>query len=558
MKLFSEKILGLDISDRSIEMALGEKRNGRLSFAGVRVVLEAGIVSGGRVEKIAGLEAALDEALKKLGIEKGACPEAVFSLPEEITYLIAPEIGLAGPEEPASAVSAALSDSVPVGMGSLAYSYRLIAADKAGNRTKAVIAAVDRQDLEDWGRCLSAAGIRVRQFDFGVLAPRRVLDKAGRDFLFVDIGAAVTRFTIFENGSLAVSDAADIAGNYLDDRIAQAVTDQDGGRLTLARAEEIKKTCGLEEDGGYSNLRETLAAGAGAIYGKIQAARDHFKNKSGHDVPAVILGGGGAGLRGLAGLVKARAGENSWPAEVFLASDRSSFGEDALLYGEAIGAALGAWQGEWRETDPFIVAGRKAQDAGRSGRVSRIGDAKTWIRTMRRPLKMITLAAVIVVFLAGLLSSGKLFSAVPALFKNITNQDRAYQAVTTIDPDGGSSPEAISGRIIRQAVSRADSYSGAVAIGRMEAAKQLQAGEMMWREPLNPLSDRKSVAYPVVFEWLVFKRSDLIERSLAGAKGAQDSLGSLKSFTLDKLEDSLALIGGYDIHTTAIVSKQDK
>ena len=199
---FVKKAVGLDVSDRSIEILELSRWGRRLTVSAAgRALLPAGAVIAGRIKDSKKLAATLAAA------RHGAAPRPItarainFALPEALVYFHAVTI-LAEQQKNSSLATVAreqVERNFPVLSKDLVWAHRAILAGPGG--THLALAATSRPAAAEWHDFLRSQNLILNSFDLETVALARGLELS-RDLkrktrVLVDVGAATIMIAVF-------------------------------------------------------------------------------------------------------------------------------------------------------------------------------------------------------------------------------------------------------------------------------------------------------------------------------------------------------------------------
>lgn len=301
-------MLGIDIGTSAIKMAEVARVNHqkeltnygvaktREYLATIKDALEAG---GAKT-----LEDQLGEFLKRLLEEAGMkTKEAVFSLPVFSSFSTTISFPATMKEEELlRAVPFEAKSYVPLPLAEVELDWIMLPsrpADMAGSR-EVFIVAVPKEIVEKYQRIAVSAGIRPIAFEVETFGLARALASKTASALIVDIGTAATSLTVTADGIVRFSHSVEVAGGEFSRVLAQ------GLRITLERAEEIKKQEGITSSG----VRNVLLPFIDQLVSEIGRALGIYERKAAK-VETILLSGGSSRLPGIAEYLSAKLGRSA-------------------------------------------------------------------------------------------------------------------------------------------------------------------------------------------------------------------------------------------------------
>jgi Tfp pilus assembly PilM family ATPase len=197
MSLLSKQTIGIDISDRSIEVVCVEKKARGISVvSAARTELPTGIVADGCITNEIELTKLFLEVLVKAGIDKQESRLCIFGIPARFTYLRTVE----APEEKNSvqkAINEDLTRSVPLDDKNRLVVSKSVLGDSKKNWI--FVMATDKSVVEQWNRFLLKCGLKNIQFASELLATGVGLKDQTKSapFCLLDLGAGTTKIGFF-------------------------------------------------------------------------------------------------------------------------------------------------------------------------------------------------------------------------------------------------------------------------------------------------------------------------------------------------------------------------
>jgi len=335
----AKNIIGIDISDASIEAIILDKKKGTFvvdSYSRYR--LSPDIVEDGRVlqadklkEAIKGLMAngqpkPFEDKRVFLSIPESRVFTRLISLPKNIRSKDLPEAARHRAEE---LIPESFDDLVPA-MKSL---------PDSGDSKQILYAAAGLETINQFLSVFGDLGMEVVG-----LVPEAVSSFAGLSpnlekvtTLMLDLGARTTIATIFDHNGIRDSININIAGNNL----VNAVSEKLG--LTSAQAEEKMKTFGLTPDGDGGTML-IIQGQLQPLVEELKKFISYYQETSGQNVEQIVLIGGLAQMKG----INSYFGENlSLPAyigEPFVAHEALPDFVDSTTFINVLGLAKISYQ----------------------------------------------------------------------------------------------------------------------------------------------------------------------------------------------------------------------
>ena len=348
MSKVRDKSVGIDISDRSIEIVeLGRNNGSQFVVSRNRAQFKAGIVENGMIKNADKLSAVITALLAGAHPNPVNTDLVVFGMPDQLVYTLMFDIGSVDREKTTKIIAADLESTIPISKADLEYSYGLFpmppagAAGTEGGR-KAVVLAASKKAIAEWRRLFSRLGFKIVKSAIGPTSALRGLETRTLEmpFCLVDIGEHSTNVSMIDNSGLRYGYMIYKAGDYLTKRIAG----EKG--ITFARAEKIKKEFNISDNNDKPSeniINDFLSELMESLNNNIE----YYNAKQERAVKKIILCGGTSALKGIV----ARSRHYAHDLTVERALPR--FKELEPIYLNAAGLAVCGLEGEKGDVFPF-------------------------------------------------------------------------------------------------------------------------------------------------------------------------------------------------------------
>ncbi|MFQ6049722.1 MAG: type IV pilus assembly protein PilM [Candidatus Paceibacterales bacterium] len=286
--LFKKEALGLDISDRSIEIISlgGTLENPQLLAVG-RAVLEPGIVENGKLLDKEKLKDSLQNLIKNPKLGEIKTKKFIFSLPESRTFIHIVEF----PEdlkkrEELEFIESQASQTFPYSLKDLHLDFK---TRKRDNLKEVLLVAAPKNIVDDYLEVFKS--LKLHPFALETESEslgRSLIQDQKETTLIADIGMRTTNFSIFDEKELRLSVSIEIAGNRFTQSLAENL------KISRGEAETLKKEVGLnpEPRGGRTFL--ILQKEVQGIIWEIREIEKYFQKKENKKIKKIILAGGSA------------------------------------------------------------------------------------------------------------------------------------------------------------------------------------------------------------------------------------------------------------------------
>lgn len=274
--------------------------------------LESGVISGGEVQDVPALAAALKELfgrhkLPKRNVRIGVANNRIGVRTIEVG-------GIEDPKHLANAVRFRAQEALPIPIDEAVLDFEVLSesADAEGRPVRRVLLVVAYRDLVNaYVEAFRLAGIRLAGVDLEAFALLRALSPAGRPDETAGRSALVAVSTGSERSILAVSDGLSCEFTRVIEWGGKALTVAVGRALEvdLAEAERIKIELGLQGDAVPSGLspeaavkaREALRAAVQSFARELVSSLQFYQGQpESLGISEIVIAGGTARLAGLA------------------------------------------------------------------------------------------------------------------------------------------------------------------------------------------------------------------------------------------------------------------
>lgn len=336
MKIFDKKSVGVDISDRTIEVVEAQRKGSSIQILNYnRVEIPLGIIERGKILKEKELAEILSQAFKNAKPKPITDRQLSVFLPESQVFVIARTILSSSKADLAEKIEQVIEEQVPHSLEDLTYVHQV--RSEAKGKTEVVIVASPTSVITQWRDFFSANKYQIDGgFDLEILADARAVIGAppAEPICVVDLGKRTTSVSIFDKKGLAYSYSIAQAG----DSITQAVASETG--MTLDEAEAQKISFGMKgKSAAEKKVSSIIEEQVAAIIEDLQNTLTFFFQKSGVAVAKVFLLGGTSELPGLVEYAKDHLKASVEPAEASPSIILKGVSDGALYLG-AIGTAM--------------------------------------------------------------------------------------------------------------------------------------------------------------------------------------------------------------------------
>jgi type IV pilus assembly protein PilM len=566
MELFKKKAIGVDIADRTIEVAELINDSGKIEVLNLgRIEMPLGVVKKGKI---------LDRKKLKESFEKlfsTAKPKAIkdkkiiFSLPEHQVYIHTFSLKSHDKEARDNLVLKEARTTIPLDDDDLIFSYRVLKEDLKG--TEILLVATSKKIILDWYLFFDEMNVEVEVFDVEDLATFRniFLKDPENPICIVDIGEFTSNIDIFDNKGLRYSYAANLAGDYFTKKLSESL------EVSNDAAEKVKMEDGLV--GKNKIVFDTLDKAIGELTSEVNSSIKYFEDKEGVKVEEVILLGSSSKMKGIMSYFK-----NSLNIPVRRGEIHSLFKTKVPLeYMGAVGSALRGIDKKWEEKDPAITISKTDLEKELSkNKIETVKEEKIFIgedspeEAEEKKIKKQKIF-LIIVFVLALIAIGSAFwyrSAKREERKSELVEQTKYKKQQTISLkveiiiDKGDNKNNLRGRVIEDAVELNGNKENKIEESRLNIKKQLKESEdLILESAIEEVRDEEEDLLRI--KWLTYNEkvanSILINKINEHNDEEVDYiLNLIKKRGMEKVEDKYYLLADVDISLDKYIKIEEK
>ena len=320
MSIKKYPILGLDISDRSLEVLHLSRQKKVVSYS--RSVLPPGVVSNGEIIKQKDFINILRDTLKQakpkaISLDDQTNIKAVVSLPESKTYIH--YFTFKDARNLQDKIIKKIQTTIPLELDNLQWDY--VKLNLKEGRVRVVVAAAPRDTIENYIHCLRSSGItpitpvvfepesistarallkNPTTINTKLSKKRNKFNSKGFGTMIVDIGARTSTLSLHDkNGLMLLSTSIPYGGNYFTKQLMSELN------ISFEQAEELKCRSDLKTD---KKVQVILSDPIKKITREIDDAKRYFRHEFGQDLDKVILSGGTSLIPGLKDIFQQETG----------------------------------------------------------------------------------------------------------------------------------------------------------------------------------------------------------------------------------------------------------
>jgi type IV pilus assembly protein PilM len=337
---------GLEISERTVKyVEMRETDQGLIVENYGLEHLPVGAVGKGMVLEPEKLITVLDLMRKTKNIES-----VRLSIPEEQVYTFQTEIEVAIGVDIRDSIMLIIEGFIPVPADTVEFDYDIVSVN--GNKVTIQVAAAEQKVIDSYVEACSQAGIEVVSCEYECQALARAITKPHDSSVIyiVDIGHASTTASVVQDGLIVSASTINRGGEEVTVAVANALG------IDVKTAENIKHTIGMNATGEYAKMPEVLSTAYMPLFDEIikqyNAWLSYIHERTGlyRPIESIQIVGTEALTPGFIDLFQATFHKPVVLADVWTRIEAISTHvpkihfDDSVIYGTAIGLALGAYE----------------------------------------------------------------------------------------------------------------------------------------------------------------------------------------------------------------------
>lgn len=279
---FFQKPFGLDISDHSIEIISLSGSPDKLKLLALeRIILKPGVVKDGKIIQKEKLEEYLKNSVSKPRFGEIKTRNLIFSLPESQTFIYSFDI----PEdldekERIKEIENEARKTFPFPLEELYYDFMI------NEKRNVILAATPKKIADDYLELFKNCQLNATIFETASESLARSLINENTAVFIVDLGAATTSFSVFDEKRLIISNSLATGGERFSELMAEKL------KITKSEAESLKIKTGLDSQKNKGKVFLILQEEMQKIIEKIRELDSYFEEKTGKKIEKIILTGG--------------------------------------------------------------------------------------------------------------------------------------------------------------------------------------------------------------------------------------------------------------------------
>jgi len=311
----SQSVLGIDIGSSAIKVVQIRKRRGKAVLEtygelalGPYAGIEIGRATNLPQEKIV---EAIRDILREAKTTTVSCGIALPLSSSLITFISIPPV----PEKQLpEVISLEARKYIPVPMNEIMFDYSIIPKedvltndDQDGVQKKpttitnldVLVIAIHNEYINNYQAIATGLGLQPSFYEIEIFSSiRAVVEQGIQVVMILDMGAQSTKLYILERGILRASHIINRGSQDITLAISKSLS------LTVAEAENLKRTFGLKGGPEYKELTEVITVNLDYIFYEANTTLINYQKKYSKNISKIILTGGGVLLKGFADLAK--------------------------------------------------------------------------------------------------------------------------------------------------------------------------------------------------------------------------------------------------------------
>ncbi len=290
------KSLGLDISDRSIEVLELTKgwKNIKVSSYN-RQALDSGIVEDGKILQLAKLAQIISELLTKANPRAITQKKINISLPETqiFTHIFKFPLDL-NEDGVVEALNYQIPEIFPFDIEDIHYDWRI--THKGSSQQEVLVAAAPKVLIDSYLELFQQAKLEPQALLLESLSTAQAIlpgDLNKQGALLLDLGTKTSLISIFDELGLRYSYNIPHAGQHITEDIAKEL------KLSEDEAEKIKIKNGLDHKQKSMDTHEIIEKSLSTIIKEVKKSIDYYEKHSQQKISKIILSGGTAKMNKL-------------------------------------------------------------------------------------------------------------------------------------------------------------------------------------------------------------------------------------------------------------------
>jgi len=307
--LFSNSLkypIGLDISDLSLKLVQLQKRGTKIKVQALgRLDVPAGLIVNGEIKDQDKVVSLIKELINKPQYGKVISDMVVACLPETKTFIKLIKVAKT-PNNFDDMIETEIQKHVPMLINEIYYDWQAI--EDKGSEQLILIGAAPKKTVNQYTDLLDQAQLSVEALEIEPTAIcRAVLSEelpkphlSSNNYAIIDMGAKRTSLVVYAKNTILFTASVPISGEKITAEISTSL------KISQEQAEKAKIVCGLDDKRTKEIitkiLNNTMRDLNDRIKEVLEFSNTHFSQFG--PINKILLGGGGANIKGIAGIIK--------------------------------------------------------------------------------------------------------------------------------------------------------------------------------------------------------------------------------------------------------------
>ncbi len=295
-------VVGIDVGTSAIKVVQVKREGGKIQLE-TYGELGLGTYAGEKIGKVVTLTpdviaTAIKDILREANVTTNT---AVLSIQSQATLIFVIELPPQVKEsEFASIIPNEARKYIPVSLTEVSLDWYVVPHKQtyteeatSAPKTEVVVVAVRNETLSQYRDIITKSNLESRGNEIEIFsAIRSVFHREIAPVLVVDYGASTTKVSVVEYGVVRAYHVINRGSAFITESLARTMN------IDFDKAEELKRTVGLQSAPGQEKTAESIAANNQYVINEIQTVLLQYERQSHKAVTKVILCGGGSSMPG--------------------------------------------------------------------------------------------------------------------------------------------------------------------------------------------------------------------------------------------------------------------
>jgi type IV pilus assembly protein PilM len=294
----NKKVVGMSVSDFSVEIVWAKKENGLIEvLSNNRIFLPEGVVKNGRIinsKILSGLLKDLFENAKPLPVPRNE--KIFFALPRHSFYTHVFDYFEKDNKKLREIIEKEAGKAIPIKKDEIAIVYKKIEIKE--EKQKILLFALEQKIISEWSDFLKNNNLFIQRFEIETLSLFRALEFEDfrKPICLLDIGLETINISFFSESGFLYEQQSQYGGKYITEKLAR------GLKIDYLQAEKIKRNTSLIYEKGDNEIaREIINTIFIHIAEEVKNGIARFKENypACTEVSKIFLLGGGSNQKGI-------------------------------------------------------------------------------------------------------------------------------------------------------------------------------------------------------------------------------------------------------------------